>query len=119
MAVIIFLGSCIVAVTILMKKVPVLAELPEIEHPKKNWKDFLDVRIKYLTDYLGKIKYEPVLQKILSRVCILTLRAERKANHWLMRLREKEKNKKIVEDDNYWDKFREKVSRKRGRKTSI
>lgn len=119
LALIIFLGSCGAALTILMKKIPVLAQLPEVEHPKKNWKGFFDARIKYLTDYLGTIRYEAVLQKILSRVCVLTLRAERKASRWLQALREKEKNKKIIKDDNYWDKFREKVGRKRGKKSSI
>lgn len=118
-ALIIFFGSCFAAIIILAKKIPILAQLPEIDYPKKDWKGFFDARIKYLTDYLGKIHYEIILQKILSRICVLTLKAERKASHWLQRLREKEKNKKIIEDDNYWDKFREKVSRKRGRKTDV
>lgn len=112
-AVIIFLGSCFAAAAILIKKIPILAQLPEIDYPKKDWKGFLDARIRYLADYFGKIRYEVVLQKILSRVCVLTLKAERKASHWLQKLREKEKNKRATESDNYWDRFKVKVSRKR------
>lgn len=75
----------------------------------------MDARIKYLIERAGKIHYEVILQKILSRICVLTLKAEHKVNQWLQRLREKEKSKKIVQNDHYWDKFKETVSRKRVR----
>lgn len=113
-SIIVFLGSFFTAASILIKKIPVLAQLPEKKYSRNEWNIFIEAKRKYLIDYFGKIRYEVLLQKILSRICILTLKTERKVNQWLQRLREKEKNKKVL-DYRYWDKFTEKVSRRRVR----
>ncbi len=91
---------------ILFRKIPVLAELPEItpreeerlfEKAKKKIKDFNPFK---------SLSSEIFLQKLLSRIRILTLKTDSKTSSWLQRLREKSQRKKNFENDHYWEEIR-------------
>jgi hypothetical protein len=104
-------------VVILIRKIPVLAELPLKE---KKSKQSLSANFK---KYLGNISFiksfsiESILQKILSRIRILTLRVENKTANWLQLLRERSSERTRNFHDGYWKKLKE-VNKKRGKKSS-
>lgn len=91
--------------TIVFRKIPVLAELPEIPRG-------FDFQIKLLrikekikkSKYFKTSSFEILLQKVLSKIRILSLKIEKKTSFWLQRLREKSKKKE--ENDKYWEKLK-------------
>lgn len=97
---------------IFFSKIPVLIKLPKVEGD-----GFFEV-------FLGKLKiriknhpfksfsFETFLQKLLSRLRILTLKIENKISILLQELREKSKRKKKRESDNYWKEIGESVNNK-------
>ncbi|MCK4474178.1 hypothetical protein KAU40_02865 [Candidatus Parcubacteria bacterium] len=90
---IVFLFSLLGMLIILFQKIPVLAKLPKVvEQPQKK-------RNKI------KIQSKLFLQKLLSRIRILTLKTDHKTYNWLQKLREKSQKKKFQQDDNYWEKI--------------
>jgi len=95
---IVFLLSLIGLTVILLRKIPLLLQLPETS--PLNWKEWL-VRIKDLLP-AGNFSFEIFLQKILSRVRVLTLKTDNKTSNWLQKLRERGQKKKFDENDNYW-----------------
>jgi len=101
---VIFLLSFIVLAVIVFKKIPLLLELPETEPARFNWKELL-VKIKDSLP-LGSFSFEIFLQKILSKVRILTLKTDHKTSNWLQKLRERGQKKKFDENDNYWREIR-------------
>ncbi|MBL7142420.1 MAG: hypothetical protein ISS83_02105 [Candidatus Pacebacteria bacterium] len=95
---IVFLLSLIVLAVIILKKIPLLLQLPETA--PFNWKEWLTgVKDLFPT---GNFSFEIFLQKILSRVRVLTLKTDNKTSNWLQKLRERGQKKKFDEDDNYW-----------------
>jgi hypothetical protein len=93
---------------ILFRKIPVLAQLPEVPTS-------FDFKIK-IQKIAGKIKnskylktppFEILLQKVLSKVRILTLKIENKTGSLLQKLREKSEKKK--ENDQYWRKLKKSI----------
>lgn len=102
----IFLGSFIGIIVILFRKIPFLAELPE-QKIRRQLK-FFNILKKGIgnNSFLKTISLETFLQKILSKIRVLTLKMESKIGFWLQRLREKSQKKKIKEKDNYWEKIR-------------
>ena len=102
-ALVIFLISLTGIGVIVIRKIPILAELP-LEKIEKN-------------GTLGKIKekikgnevfsVEIILQEVLSRIRILTLRTENKTAIWLAKLRQKSVNRKKNKfSDDYWRKIK-------------
>lgn len=98
---------------IIFRKIPVLVKLPEtpiefdikakilkIKEKIKNWK------------YFPKFSFEIYLQKILSKIRILTLKIENKTDNLLQKLREKTKKKKIAKNDNYWEEIKKSTKNK-------
>ena len=99
---------------IFYSKVPLLANLPKTS-------PVFETRRKILTSFFKAIKekiknlpflkdfsFEVLLQKILSKVRIFTLRIENKISSWLESLRTRAKKKdsdKKSKDDNYWEKL--------------
>ena len=100
-----FLGMTI----IIVRKIPVLAQLPEV--PTKF--DF-KIKIQKIAEKIKNFKYlkipsfEILLQKILSKIRILTLKIENKTDGWLQKLREKTQKKK--ENDKYWKKLTKSIN---------
>jgi len=94
--------------TILYRKIPVLVQLSEtpifpnfkskIQKIKEKIKNFKPFKVS---------SFEILLQKILSKTRILTLRIESKTGGWLQKMREKSQKKK--ENDGYWQKIKESI----------
>ncbi|MFH1423599.1 MAG: hypothetical protein ABIG29_01395 [Candidatus Nealsonbacteria bacterium] len=104
-SIIIFILSLAGIVVILLRKIPVLCELPE-----RNF-DFslgnsLAGGIKDGMKKMPGIKnfsYDLYLQKTLSKVRVLTMKTENKTGSWLEKLRQKNCKKNSTNNDNYWD----------------
>jgi len=105
-ATIILTGSFLGMLTILRHKIPVLVKLPETEG--KSQKTLLFKLKRRVFSVLPKksFSYEIFLQKLLSKIRILTLKTDRKTSSWLQKLRERSKKKKIIENDNYWQELK-------------
>jgi len=105
---IIFLISLIGIGIILIRKIPVLVQLspqkvakPEIFRKLKN-------KVKNIKNNrpLKNFSSEILLQKILSKIRILTLKTENKTSCWLGKLRKRSSVKKKKFSDDYWQKIR-------------
>ena len=101
---IVLIGTIILGISflgmiwILFQKIPVLIQLSERpEGESFIWK----LKKKSQNIFVKKFSYEIFLQKILSKIKILTLKTENKTSDLLQKLREKYERRK--EDDNYWD----------------
>lgn len=90
---------------ILFRKIPILAELPEIPEEKISIISKLKEKIKILNPFRN-FSYEIFLQKILSKIRILSLKTDIRTFNWLQKLREKIKKKKLKENDNYWQEIK-------------
>lgn len=103
-AVLILIGSIIGLGMILFRKIPVLVELPEIaEKPLLgNFWQKLKEKIKNLPPFKS-FSSEVFIQKLLSKIRILTLRIENKIAVELQKLREKGKKKNL---DSYWQELK-------------
>ncbi len=103
---IIFGGSIIGMGTMLYQKIPSLVKLPEMaeKDEKKNLILVIKNKVKEI-EFVKDFSYEIFLQKILSKIRVLTLKTDSKTSSWLQKLREKSKNKKILGDDKYWDEI--------------
>ncbi|MFQ6049662.1 MAG: hypothetical protein ACE5J0_01305 [Candidatus Paceibacterales bacterium] len=106
-ATIILTGSLLGMGVIVSRKIPVLLELPEIaERPEG---ESLILRLKRRIDKLNPFKnfsYEIFLQKILTKIRILTLKTDNKTFDWLQKLRKRAHQKKLRENDNYWEEIK-------------
>jgi hypothetical protein len=106
-ATIIFGGSLIGMGTILIRKIPMLVELPEFVETQKGedlvliLKDKIKERLP-----LKDFSYESFLEKLLFKIKILTLKAENKTSSLLQKLRERQNKKTIETEDNYWDQIK-------------
>jgi hypothetical protein len=100
---------------ILIRRMPELAALPvETKKAKEPGESFF-VKLKNRVISLKLFKsssFEIFLQKILSKIRVLTLRIENITAHWLLKLRERAKKKKEVENDRYWQELKDSTSRK-------
>jgi len=103
-ATIILTGSLLAIGIIIYRKLPLLSELPETAPAQSNWKERL-AEVKDLSP-LKDFSSEVFLQKILSKIRILTLKTDTKTSTWLQELREKSQKNKIKEEDNYWEKVK-------------
>ena len=103
---IILLISLLGMLVILLRKIPVLAELPETQIEFNLKAKLIEIKEKIKTSkYFHLPSFEIVLQKILSKIRILTLKTDNKTANWLQRLREKSQKNKFKED-NYWQEIK-------------
>ena len=103
-SIIILFGSLLGMGVVIWRKIPVLVELPEIA-PKKEEKLFEKAKKKINEiSFVKSFSSEIFLQKLLSRVRILTLKTDNKTSSWLQKLREKSQKKKL--NDNYWEEIK-------------
>ena len=114
-AIIILFGGLVGMGVILFRKIPVLAQLPEISPiPSFN------TRIRKFLEKIKIIKhfklppFEIFLQKILSKIKILTLKIETKTEDWLRKLREKTQKKK--ENEKYWQELKKSIKEEKPEK---
>jgi len=91
---------------ILYRKIPDLVKLP---NASPNWRIEVLPKIKKGIEKLPGAKnldHELYLQKILSRVRVLTLKTESKTSHWLEKLRQRNNQKNNQKADPYWDELK-------------
>jgi len=110
-ATIILVGSLLGIAVILFRKIPVLVKLPDynssntlVSLPVK-WCKNLKEKIKNISVFKS-FSSEIFLQKILSKIRVLSLRVENKIASRLQKLREKALKKKNLENDNYWEELK-------------
>ena len=103
-ALIVFFVSLAGILVVAFRKIPQLLELPEAGPLVLDWKK-LRGRAKGLP-LLRSFSFDLMLQKILSKVKILTLKTEHRTSNLLQKLREDSKRKKFGEDDNYWEEIK-------------
>ena len=118
---IIILLACLLGMgKLAFRKIPLLLKLPEVLEIPEEEKLAFRLRKKIQErSFIQDFSYEIFLQKVLSKIRILTLKTDNKASLWLQKLREKSKKKKINENDNYWEEIRKLTnSRKIKRKNS-
>lgn len=104
-ALIIFLISLIGMGVIIIRKIPILAELPLEEIEKPSTLEKIKKKIKNngtLKSFSGEI----LLQKLLSKIRIITLKTENKTGVWLTKLRKRSLEKKNKFSDDFWKKIK-------------
>ncbi|MBI2449925.1 MAG: hypothetical protein HYV47_00140 [Candidatus Nealsonbacteria bacterium] len=90
---------------ILFKKIPSLLELPGDDFPKWPIISILKKGVKSIPGS-QKFDYELYLEKILSRVRVLTLKTESKTGNWLTWLRQRRNGHNGHSNGEYWDKLK-------------
>ncbi|MFH1841439.1 MAG: hypothetical protein ABH800_01595 [Candidatus Nealsonbacteria bacterium] len=91
---------------ILFRKMPVLVKLPDT--PESFFKPLI-LKVSEGVIKISGVKnfsHNLLLQKVLSRFCVLTLKTENKTNNWLERLRHKKKPEDNFKDDHYWEELK-------------
>lgn len=102
---VILIFSLLGIVVIVWRKIPVLADSPEILSDKR---EPISLRLKRKIKELPSVKnfsYELFLQKFISKIRILTLKTDNQTFNWLQKLKEKTKKKKL-EEDGYWEEIK-------------
>ena len=90
---------------IVWRKIPFLIELPEVLPEKgEPFSSKLKKKIKEF-NLFKNFSYGVFLQKLISRIRILTLKIDSQTFNWLQKLREKMRKKKL-ENDNYWEELK-------------
>ena len=105
-ATIILLLSLIGMGLILYRKTPLLVNLPEVvkQPSTENLFSKLKNRIKNIPA-IKSFSSDVFLQKIISKIRILSLKTDAKTLNWLQKLREKAQKRKLS-DVNYWLKIK-------------
>lgn len=91
---------------ILMRKIPSLVKLPE---PAGDLQKVVILRIKEKAralPYIRGFSYEIYLQRILSRIRVLTLKTDNKTSGWLEGLRRKQNKNNGSNNDKYWEELK-------------
>lgn len=106
-ALIIFSASSLGLGGMIVRKIPTLSALPETKERKDQEGLFSRIRggIKEIFP-LKSFSYEVFLQKILTKVRILSLRTDNKTSTLIQKLKENAQKKKIKEDGDYWEKIK-------------
>ena len=112
--IIVFLGSLVGIGVVIIRKIPVLLERSEIirESQTKNIISVVRKKIKN-NSLFNSFFYETFLQKLLSRIKILTLRTETKIDSSLQGLRKKSQKRKKEISDDYWKDLKDLVKKKK------
>ena len=105
-AIIIFFIGFIGMSIIIIKKIPALVELPETEIKRSMVFRRFRQKIKNNGTVKSFFSKELLMQKMLSKFRILTLKTDKKTSNLLVKLRQKsiENKKKFSED--YWKRIR-------------
>ena len=106
---IVFFLSFTGLVVFVWRKIPLLLTLPSVSLGEKaSFVSRLKGKIAEINP-LRNFSYLVVLQKILSYLRILALKLENKTTAWLQLVRQKLKEKKMAESDDYWKKLKHSV----------
>ncbi|TSC74918.1 MAG: hypothetical protein G01um101430_735 [Parcubacteria group bacterium Gr01-1014_30] len=99
-ALIILLGSLVGLAFIILRKLPILADLPETSEESGD-----GLRQRF-SNKIKSFSLETFLQKALSRMRILTLKTEKKTADWLHALRQRTQKQNNFGKDNYWQEIK-------------
>ncbi len=105
---IILILSSLAILGLVFRKLPVLAGLPQASEKGFDLKPILlkaGEKIKALP-FLKNFSFEMLLQKVLSRVRVLTMKTENKTFTWLSQLRKRAQDNYNKKDDNYWEELK-------------
>lgn len=102
---IILVSSSIGLGGIIFRKIPVLSALQEKDIKEKSSESKLMERVRKVKLFRN-FSYEKFLQKLLTKVRILSLKTDKKTSNWIKKLKDNTQRKKIMEDDNYWDEIK-------------
>jgi len=113
-AIIILFGSLLGIGVILVRRIPTLKELKIPEKAEASFFSKIKGKIKKIS--LFKADWQNIfLQKLLSKIKVLSLRIETKTSQLLQKIREKARKRK--EDEKYWEKISKfSLREKRGEK---
>lgn len=87
--------------TIFFRKIPLLVKLPEVESVRESLVSKVRKGVAKLPG-AKKFDYELYLQKMLSKVRVLTLKTENKTGNWLERLRQRRNG----HNNEYWEELK-------------
>lgn len=104
-AIIILISSLVGMGFIIFRKIPILLTLPETPPEKENLILRLKNKLKEAKIFKN-FSSEIFLQKIISKVRILSLKIDNYTFNWLKKLREKSQKNKLKEKDNYWEEIK-------------
>lgn len=90
---------------ILWRKIPALCKLSEQDLDFSFGNSLADGIKNGMKKIPGieNFSYDLYLQKVLSKIRVLTMKTENKTGNWLERLRQKNNKKNHTSNDNYWD----------------
>lgn len=112
-AIILLLGSSAVILTIVFRKIPILVQLSEVSEGRIKEGFFSKISSKVKDHYPSKpFSFDIFLQKVLSKIRILTLKVESKTSGWLQKLREKAQRKNM-ENGNYWQDLKDSAKKRK------
>ncbi len=123
--IIILLGSLIGIGVILYRKIPDLRKLEDFKKEQVSNKSILNPgleteRRRFLKPDFSldstQYRFETLLQKLLSRIKVLTMKIENRISGHLQRLRERAQQRKKVNEDEYWQKLKKSIGFKRREK---
>ena len=106
---IILIFSFVGIIILFFKKLPALATLPENRQRFfiNSLISFAKTRIE--NNIIPILKFDIILQKILSKIRVLTLKTENIVTNWLQILRQKAQEKNSKNNDNYWQEIKESI----------
>jgi len=112
----IFLASILVLSFIVKRKIAVLAEISAVSSGKGIIKKKTEEFFSRVSSAVKNFPTEMLLQKVLSKIRILTLKLENKTGNCLSRMRQKALIKRNNLASDYWQKLKDK--KKQGKTAS-
>ena len=103
----VFIASFLGIIFLVFRKIAVLSGLPEnLETlPKEKFSLRLTDKIRNIP-FLRSFSFDIFLQKILSKIRILSLKTENKTFNLLQKLRKKSQENRFEKEDNYWEEIK-------------
>ena len=111
---IILFGSSIGLAGIIFKKIPVLKSLSDEHFKASEKKQEFVLRLKAgikKRNPLKGLSYEMLLEKILTGINMISLKVGNKVSGSLQDLKQSTKERKLRENDNYWEKIKKSTKR--------
>lgn len=109
LATIILIGSLLGMVMMVLRKTPVLEELPPM--PRRMGPSFFFLGKKFVRfrkkSLVSSFSLKILLQRFLSKLKILALKIETRTEKYLQKLREESRREKQNLSDNYWQKLKQ------------
>ena len=109
---IVFICSLLVMGVIILRKLPILIQLPENTRTQNQLKEVFNLKRMGELTPSRYLSLNMLLQKIVSKIRILILKIDTKTFNLLQKLREKSQKNKFNENENYWQEIRKSTRKK-------